>query len=297
MELRHLRYFVAIAEEGSFTRASERLWVAQPALSSQVRRLEAELGIQLFERHARGIAVTPAGELFLERARVVLAAAEAARSTGQDLNAGLVGTIRLGIDAGLTWDGTALLLEAFGRERPEVELTVVESFAGTLLRDLHDGRLDAVLVPSAFGPAEPSYQRMGREPWLVLAGQDHRLAGDDRPVDAAELEGEAVVVTGHRDGVAYDRAVAEMLAAHGVTPVLARSGAGPALLTRVRRGKAVALATAPADGLVARRLDPVRWVDFALMWATETPAPALGEFIAFAATVAERTPPALRAVA
>src|SRR6201987_1457083 len=97
MELRHLRYFVAIAEERSFTRAAERLWVAQPGLSTQIRRLEAELGVQLFERHARGVDLTDAGELFLERARFVLAAADTAAATGRDLEAGLVGTVRLGV--------------------------------------------------------------------------------------------------------------------------------------------------------------------------------------------------------
>src|ERR1700709_640112 len=85
MELRHLRYFAAIAEEGSFTAAAERLWVAQPGLSTQIRRLETELGVRLFERHTRGVTLTPAGALFLERARVALAAADAAAATGLDL--------------------------------------------------------------------------------------------------------------------------------------------------------------------------------------------------------------------
>src|SRR4051794_11136472 len=97
MELRHLRYFVAIAEERSISRAAERLWIAQPGLSTQVRRLEAELGIQLFHRHTRGVDLTPAGEVFLERARIALAAAEEARTIGADLGSGLVGTVRLGI--------------------------------------------------------------------------------------------------------------------------------------------------------------------------------------------------------
>jgi DNA-binding transcriptional LysR family regulator len=74
MELRHLRYFVAIAEERSFTRAAERLWVAQPGLSTQIRRLEAELGVQLFIRHTRGVDLTDAGSLFFSRAQETLAA-------------------------------------------------------------------------------------------------------------------------------------------------------------------------------------------------------------------------------
>ena len=148
VELRQLNYFVATAEEQSFTRAAERLWVAQPGLSTQIRRLESELGVRLFERRPRGVDLTDAGELFLERARKAVAAAELARSTGDDLRAGLVATIRLGIVTGAGWPFAGTLLARFGRDHPDVELTVVESYAGTLLRDLHDGRLDAVLVPS-----------------------------------------------------------------------------------------------------------------------------------------------------
>src|SRR3954462_6188010 len=103
MELRHLRYFVAIAEERSFTRAAERLWIAQPGLSTQVRRLEAELGVKLFERHSRGVALTRAGELLLARARLALAAAEAATTIGQDLEVGAIGSMRLGMASGARW--------------------------------------------------------------------------------------------------------------------------------------------------------------------------------------------------
>src|ERR1700751_3309560 len=97
VELRHLRYFVAIAEERSFTRAAERLWVAQPGLSAQIRRLAAELGARLFERHSRGVELPEAGTLFLERARATLTAADAASSIGPDLKGGVTGTLRVGL--------------------------------------------------------------------------------------------------------------------------------------------------------------------------------------------------------
>src|SRR4051812_12885299 len=244
MELRHLRYFVAIAEERSFTRAAERLWVAQPGLSTQIRRLESELGVQLFDRHTRGVDLTDAGELFLERARTALAAADVARSTGHDLEEGLVGSVRLGIVTGVGRPGTSALLGHFGRERPAVELTVVESYGGTLLRDLRDGRLDAMIAPSEFGSAELRRVRLGREPWLVLAGRGHRLAGSG-PVAAPELEGQRFVVTGHRDGAGYDRLVADTLGALGVTAALERGGPGPAMLAAVAAGEALALTTTP----------------------------------------------------
>src|SRR6187455_892706 len=115
MELRHLRYFVAIAEERSFTRAAERLWVAQPGLSTQIRRLESELGVQLFERHTRGVDLTDPGRLFLERARAALAAAEIAGNTGLDVQTGVVGSVRLGVATGVAWPAAPAFLYRFGR--------------------------------------------------------------------------------------------------------------------------------------------------------------------------------------
>src|SRR3954454_8129271 len=259
MELRHLHYFVAIAEEKSFTRAAERLWIAQPGLSTQIRRLEAELGVQLFIRHTRGVELTDAGQIFLERARATLAAAEEARATGRDLEAGVVGTVRLGIATPAGWQLVSRLLDAFGEDRPDVEVTVLESGGGTLARDLRDGRLDALLAPSVFGSPELSRVQLGREPWAVLVGSGHRLAKPG-PIDAGELVGEQFVVTGHRDGAGYDRAVSEMLAELGASPGLRRGGPGPALSCAVAEGQALALSTAAAvkgSDLIARPLRPL----------------------------------------
>jgi DNA-binding transcriptional LysR family regulator len=211
MELRHLRYFVAIAEERSFTRAAERLWVAQPGLSTQIRRLEAELGVQLFDRHTRGVDLTDAGELFLERARAALAAADAASATGSDLKHGVVGTVRLGIATGARWHQTSALLERFTRERGAVELTVVECHGGALWRELRDGRLDALVAPSCYSSADLQRLELGTEPWVVLVGTGHRLAHAGA-LSASDLHGERIAVTAHRDGAGYDRAVADMLA-------------------------------------------------------------------------------------
>jgi DNA-binding transcriptional LysR family regulator len=299
MELRHLTYFVAVAEERSFTRAAERLWVAQPGLSTQIRRLEAELGVQLLERHPRGVEPTAAGELLLERARAALAAAEVARNTGHDLQAGLVGSIRVGLATGAAWSEAPALLQSFARERPDVEVTVFEAYAGALLRDLRDGRLHAVLAPAPARTGELHSTGIGSVPWLVLAGAGHSLAHDSGPVAAHELDGEAVVVTRHRDGTAYDDAVAATLSELGAVPELRRGGPGPALFADVADGTAVALATsagAAGAGVVARPLAPARSVDFAVLWREAEPEPALGAFIDAAARVAPARP-ALRAVA
>ena len=229
MELRHLRYFVAIAEERSFTRAAQRLWVAQPGLSTQIRRLEAELGVQLFDRHTRGVDLTEAGVLLLERARAALSAAEIAGATGRDLATGVAGSVRLGIATCAHWGQTLDLLERFTRERSGVEVTVLEGYGGMLWRDLRNGRLDALLAPAAFSSGDLRRIDLGAEAWVALVGTSHPLAGIG-PLSADHLHHQRVAVTGHRDGAGYDRAIAEVLDDFGVTAELfpRTSGAGTA---------------------------------------------------------------------
>lgn len=302
MELRHLRYFVAIAEERSFTRAAERLWVAQPGLSTQIRRLEAELGVQLFDRHTRGVDLTAAGELFLERARLTLAAADAAGATGRDLQAGASGTLRLGIASEARSGQAQLLLRRFVAERSGVELTVLESYGGTLWRDLRDGRLDGLLAPTGFGAVDLRSLQLGVEPWTLLVGAGHRLAGEG-PVAAEELEGERITVSAHRDGAGHDRAIEQLLDDLDIAAVLVPGAPEPALQAAVADG-ALALTTAPARfgaGVTARPLEPTRVLGFELLWRDETPSPALDAFIQMAASCAQagaaETAPHLAAVA
>jgi DNA-binding transcriptional LysR family regulator len=298
MELRHLRYFVAIAEERSFTRAAERLWVAQPGLSTQIRRLETELGVKLFERHTRGVDLTQAGELFLERARVALAAADVAGATGRDLEAGTVGSVRLGIASGPRWRHASNLLQRFNHERPGVELTVLEAYGGTLWRDLRDGRLDALVAPTGHTSADLRSLALGSEPWAVLIGAGHRLAGIG-PVAAEQLDGERIAVTGHRDGAALDRAVADLFSELEVAVELVPVAPGPALHATVATSDVLALTTAPdalPTGVITRTLDPGRMLDFELLSRDETPSPALASFIGLAAAAIQR-PPAIRSLA
>jgi DNA-binding transcriptional LysR family regulator len=296
MELRHLRYFIAVAEESSISRAAERLWIAQPGLSTQLHRLEDELGIKLLERHSRGVELTPAGELFLERARAVVAAAEEARATAADLEAGLVGTIRLGIASEIPAAVAPALLDGFSHDRPEVAVTVVESYAGTLMRELRDGRLDAVIAPADHGSPDLRSLPLADEPWAVLVGPGHRLAVPG-PIGPDEVHGEPIVTTGHRDGAPHDRAVAELLRSFGVSPVLRRGGPGPALYGAVVAGNAVAVTTptaATGRELIARPLEPARSVRFALLSRDETPSPALAALIRAARDGVEAPPPATR---
>ncbi|HTX31755.1 MAG TPA: LysR family transcriptional regulator [Solirubrobacteraceae bacterium] len=290
MELRHLRYFVAIAEERSFTRAAERLWVAQPGLSTQMRRLEAELGVKLFERRTRGVDLTQAGELFLERARVAIAAADTAAATGRDLDAGVIGSVRLALASGARWHLTPDLLQRFSHERPGVELAVLEGDGGTLWRELREGRVDALLASA--GHVSPDLRRLelGSEPWVALVGTGHPLAGIG-PMAAEDLDGERIAVTGHRDGAAFARTVTNLLDELGVAAELVRGVPGPGLPAMIAGNDVVALTTAPdalPAGVLARPLVPRHTLSFELLWRDEPPSPALSEFVSVAASEAAR---------
>jgi DNA-binding transcriptional LysR family regulator len=295
MELRHLRYFVAVAEERNFTRAAERLWLAQPGLSTQIRQLEGDLGVKLLDRHSRGVELTDAGQLFLDRARVALAAADAAGATGRDLKSGSIGRIRLGLSSGPRWGPASELLQRFNRERPGIELAVLEAGGGTLWRDLRDARVDAVIAPIGHASADLKTLELESEPWVVLVGTAHPLAAIG-PIAAVDLNGERVAVPGHRDAAADNRAIADVLDDLSVAAELVAGPPGPASHPRVAGNEFVVLTTAPVAlpaGVIARRLDPRRCLRFALMWRDEVPSPALAGLMSLADLMARQAQHAL----
>jgi DNA-binding transcriptional LysR family regulator len=282
MELRHFRYFVAVAEEQSFTRAAERLWISQPGLSVQIRALERELGTTLLIRHNRGVVLTEAGECFLDKARTALNAFDSALAEGRDAAAGRAGRLRLGIGSMARSELGPTLLEAYRALRPGVEVSVVEAHSDALLRDVRDGRLDAAV---ALGPvAQPELDStVLREERVLVAIADHHPLARLARVAPDELDGETVVVSGDRDGAGYDRCVRQLLERFGVRVSSRQAGYGAALLSPVRAGAAVALLSrSGADlgsGVVTRPLDARVSFRFDLVWPRGTASPLLATFL------------------
>ncbi|MEP7019782.1 MAG: LysR family transcriptional regulator [Pseudonocardiales bacterium] len=147
MELRQLAYFEAVARCGSFTRAAERLHIAQPAVSAQIRRLERELGTSLLARTTRRVSLTQAGELFLARAQAVLAELDGARADLSELAAVLRGQLRLGVTPVTGSLDVPVALAGFHRRYPDIGLSVRNGLIAALLQDLDDGDIDAVIGP------------------------------------------------------------------------------------------------------------------------------------------------------
>ncbi|GAA5180070.1 LysR substrate-binding domain-containing protein [Rugosimonospora acidiphila] len=147
MELRQLVYFEAVVRHAGFSRAAERLHVAQPAVSAQIRRLEAELGTPLLERTTRRVTLTHAGQLFLARARTVLAEIEHARADLDELASVMRGHLRVGATQGLASLDLPGLLAQFHRRYPGVTLALRTGLIDQLLKELDCGELDVVLGP------------------------------------------------------------------------------------------------------------------------------------------------------
>jgi DNA-binding transcriptional LysR family regulator len=151
MELRQLRYFVAVAEELHFGHAAQRLRIAQPALSRQIQALEKDLLVQLLFRNRRRVQITPAGQVFLERARLILARADEAILAAQRAGGGVSGTLNLGFVGSATYDVLPGVLREFLQAAPHVDLTLSEMTVHAQLEALTEKRIDIGLLRQQAG--------------------------------------------------------------------------------------------------------------------------------------------------
>lgn len=146
MDIRHLRYFVAIVEHGSFTRAAEALRVAQPALSQHVRRMEEDLGLELLWRTPRGVTPTEAGELLVAQARIIIRQFEHAMELLQREGAEPSGEVRIGLPGTVSQVLSVALIETLRKRAPRLRLSVVEAMSGFVLDWLREGKIDLGVI-------------------------------------------------------------------------------------------------------------------------------------------------------
>src|ERR1700736_4267946 len=194
MELRHLRYFVAVAEAGSLTvAAGQKLHTSQPSLSRQIRDLEDEVGAQLLKRNARGIELTPAGRTFLDHRRSVLsqvkAAAEAARRVAHPAKPCFAMGFLTGHE--LTWMPEAL--QILRDELPNIDVMISSQYSPPLADALSKGKIDAAFLRREKGVPELAFRPLVKEPLMVVLPSDHRLAAL-KAISPRDLVGETFVI-------------------------------------------------------------------------------------------------------
>ncbi|MDA8454730.1 LysR family transcriptional regulator [Acidovorax sp. GBBC 3334] len=222
MELRHIRYFLAVAEEGNFTRAAARLGIGQPPLSLQIKDLEAEVGALLFHRVPHGAELTEAGQAFLEgvqplpgrAAQAVRAARRAARGETGQLNLGFTGTAALN-------PLVPASIRAFRHAYPQVELTLVEANSVALAAGLLEDRLDAaILRPSAFDRDALAVQALVDEPLVAALPAEHAAARGRGALALPALRTEPFILTPRAIGMSLHDAVLDACRAAGFEPAL-----------------------------------------------------------------------------
>jgi len=243
MELRHLRYFVAVAEEENVTRAAARLHISQPPLTRQIHDLEEELGLALFERQGKSIRLTEAGRVFLREARASLQrveeAVEAARAAAREQH----GELHIGYAPSPTVELLPELLRAFQARRPNVRVVLHDQSSPEMLGGLRAGRLHAALMMQPSRPAARGilFEPLRTYPIGILLAPAHRLARR-RAVTTAELMGESFVVFSRAEYPDYHEFLGRI---PGVDVrrlrVCEECDSGPSLMAAVASGKGVAI--------------------------------------------------------
>src|SRR6187431_794617 len=217
MELRHLRYFVAVAEELHFGRAAQRLHIQQPPLSRQIQLLEAELGFSLFERSRRRVELTPAGTALLGRARQVFDALEVAVHDARSASEGESGRLVIGYPSSLAYSGLTELLRAFRTRFPSVELSLRELPPGDQIDGLKAGNLDVGFVRTSLDDPTLVAELVRRESLMVVLPDDHRLA-TRRNIPLADLAREPFVMFPRARGPAFFDQLMALCGAAGFAP-------------------------------------------------------------------------------
>jgi DNA-binding transcriptional LysR family regulator len=196
MELRHLRYFIAVAEELHFTRAAARLHIGQPPLSQQIQALEKEVGAQLFERSKRWVRLTEAGKFFLDDARKILALSDRAMATARRASIGEIGELRVGFTSSMPFTIILQRVVNLYRQRyPQVTLSLQEMSSARQIEAINHRTLDLGFIrPPEIGlPDSLDVITLRHDPLLLVMPGDHRLARK-KSVKLSELAGEAFVM-------------------------------------------------------------------------------------------------------
>lgn len=258
MELRHLRYFVAVAEELNYRRAAERLRVAQPALSSQIKDLEGEIGVRLLDRNTAGVRLTAAGAVFLAETRRTLAQAAQAVAAAQEVAQGRRGRLAVGYSGPLLMGFMPEVLQRFGAKFPEVEVALVEMPMGEQFAGLEAGAIQVGFTIGGTLPIPAGLQQAEilRSATCLVTSHGHRLA-KARRIALADLVGERVLCLANRKGtLLHGEVIRRQFAAHGVQPAAIRKIEGAdAFRAALESGLGVSLI--PQMGGLARSPDLV----------------------------------------
>lgn len=286
MQMRHLECFLAVAEELHFTRAAERLHLSQPPLSRHIKELEEELGVTLFRRTRRNVALTDAGRAYQQRVHSILAQLEQARDEAQRVQRGELGTLTIGFVGALTYEFLPGLLRRYRARMPKVHLALRDLVPGEQLEALATGRIDvgfAGILPDDCGP-EVAHRVLRRDRMVAALPEGHALA-KRKTIPLEALAEEPWVVMERKISPTYDRFIRRLCADAGFAPRIEHEAArAQAMLGLVAVGLGVTIvpetiARLPAPGVVFRPLKQRLIYEHVVLWQAKSVSPLTAAFL------------------
>lgn len=285
MELRHLYYFIAVAEELHFSRAAERLHIAQPPLSQQIRDLETELGLKLFERTKRRVELTAAGQVFLEEARRALQQVDWAVKAAQRASRGDIGRLVVGFNSSATYSVLPRILQVFRARCPDVELVLQELTTSQQLESLHHSKIDVGLLYLYVDDSELHFLSVLKEPLLVAIADSHLLV--NQPQISIHALGHEPFILPPRDiGAGLYSQIISFFQQTGFTPkVLQEAILLQTAISLVAGGFGVALVPASLQNLQRTGVaykplqEPTPEIEISLAWRRDDSSPVLQKFL------------------
>ncbi|HEY3411660.1 MAG TPA: LysR substrate-binding domain-containing protein [Armatimonadota bacterium] len=285
MELRHLRYFLAVAEELHFGRAAKRLFMAQPPLSQQIRQLESEIGTPLFARTSRRVQLTDAGKAFLTDTQDILDRVDRAGERARRVGRGEAGWLGIGFVSSAIYSHLPEILREFRERYPDVELELMEILGRDQNQALRERRIHVGF--SRLGVAEGGIvlESVMNEPLMGALPSLHPLARQDS-VSLAEIASQPIILFPHRRDSRYAEFILELCTQSGVPPrVVQETGELQTAVSLVAAGIGIALVPAAArnlhrEGVVYRPLaPPVPTVDLSVTYRADETSPVLPRFL------------------
>jgi DNA-binding transcriptional LysR family regulator len=288
MELRHLHYFIAVAEELHFSRAAERLHISQPPLSQQIRDLEEELGVTLLERTKRQVHLTEAGKVFLERSYRVLAQLEQAVEATQRIGRGEVGRLAIGFVDSATYTLLPDLLRVFRAQFPAVELRLHELTTAQQIQALHQNQIDVGVVRSAISEPGLSVECLLQESLVLALPESHSLSAQTT-VSVSTLADESFILFPAKLGPVFYEQIIQICQQAGFRPKVAQEAVQmQTIISLVAAGLGIAFVPASMQnfhrsGVIYRPLqEQIPKTGLYLTWRQHDSSPVIRAFLSLA---------------
>jgi len=298
MELRQLRYFVAVAEQQHYGRAAKRVGIAQPALSRQIKKLEDELGLELFHRRPNGVKINPAGNSYLNDARRILQEVQDAVARAKRIATGQSGTLRIGYSQSLSWRGIVPdSLQLWRKRRPEVDLQLKPSPSTELIAAVLAGSLDTGFIYTMV-PEAPELDRLEVDSvdLLLAVPAGHALTRRKKICLKDLIDVPLILAPRWSNQAYYDLLMAECVRGGLRSPRIVQEAANePHMLSLVACGVGAAFVSSfskwghPVDAVLLRVSDLTLRMPFALTWRKDNRSPLLNHFVAHLKALAART--------